>query len=162
MIIYDSVATVPERAARHRNFNDFAKDVTEDALPQWIFVTPNIVNDAHDTGIDFGAQWLNFWLLPLLEDKRFNTENTLILLTFDENGSHNINNQIFSVLLGNAVPKKLHGTTDSTYYTHYSSMSTVQNNWRLGSLGRGDTNKSAFVFSFCFYRRLLTRLQDFV
>ena len=31
-------------------------------------------------------------------------------------------------------------TTDDTFYTHYSSLSTVEANWGLGSLGRGDTN----------------------
>jgi len=100
-----------------------------------------MLNDAHDTNIDFTGQWLQYFLEPLLKDPRFNGPNTLILLTFDENSTFGINNQIFSLLLGNAVPKKLRGTTDSTYYTHYSSLSTVQNNWSLGSLGRGDTNK---------------------
>ena len=35
-ILYDSVKTVPERAARVRNFNDFAVDVNASALPQWM------------------------------------------------------------------------------------------------------------------------------
>ncbi|KAF8589089.1 hypothetical protein K439DRAFT_1405336 [Ramaria rubella] len=142
LIIYDSVATVPERAARHRNFNDFATDINASAIPQWLFVTPNLVNDAHDTNIDFASQWLEYWLFPLLKDERFNDDRTLILLTFDENESSDINNNVFAVLLGGAVPKHLHGTIDSTYYTHYSSLSTVQANWRLDSLGRGDTNKT--------------------
>ena len=45
------------------------------------------------------------------------------------------------LLLGGAVPESARGTTDSTYYTHYSLLSTVEANWGLGSLGRGDTNK---------------------
>ncbi|KIJ40541.1 hypothetical protein M422DRAFT_49092 [Sphaerobolus stellatus SS14] len=148
LIIYNSVADIPSRAARHRNFNDFAVDINHHALPQWMFVTPNIENDAHDTNVDFAGQFLQYWLFPLLKDVRFNGPDTLILLTFDENGSSSINNNIFSLLLGNAVPKELRGTTDSTYFTHYSSLSTVQNNWGLGSLGRGDTNKTlANVFS---------------
>jgi hypothetical protein len=40
---------------------------------------------------------------------------------------------------GDTVPLKLHGMTDDTLYTHYSSLSTVQANWGLKSLGRGDT-----------------------
>jgi Phosphoesterase family len=100
-----------------------------------------MVNDGHDTNINFMASWLQYWLVPLLSDNRFNDEKTLILLTFDENKSYNINNRIWAVLLGGAVPSELRGTTDSTYYTHYSSMSTVQANWGLDSLGRGDTNK---------------------
>jgi hypothetical protein len=133
---------------QHRNFNDFADDVNANALPQWIFITPNLVNDAHDTDILFASQWLEFWLVPLLSDPNFNSKNTLILLTFDENERYDINNNVYSILLGGAVPQSLWGTKDDTYYTHYSSLSTVQANWALGSLGRQDTNKTVSnVFS---------------
>ncbi|KAI0032181.1 phosphoesterase family-domain-containing protein [Vararia minispora EC-137] len=139
-ILYDSVSGVPSRAARVRNFNDFAADVNTSALPQWMFVTPNMVNDGHDTNVDFAAAFLRYWLEPLLADPRFNDGRTLVLVTFDETESYLHNNNVFAVLLGGAVPERLHGTVDSTYYTHYSAMSTVQANWGLGSLGRGDTD----------------------
>lgn len=88
-IIHDSITHVPERAARIRNFNDFAADINASALPQWIFVTPNMVNDGHDTTIDYASSWLEWWLVPLLKDKRFNSgegrDGTLVVLTFDEN-----------------------------------------------------------------------------
>jgi hypothetical protein len=140
-IIYDSVATVPSRLALHRNFNDFAADVNASVLPQWMFITPNLANDAHDTNINFASQWLEYFLFPLLQDTRFNDNKTLILLTFDENETETENNQVYSLLLGGAVPTSMHGSSDSTYYTHYSAMSTVEANWGLGSLGRGDANK---------------------
>jgi hypothetical protein len=38
-----------ERAKRSRNFNDFAADLNASAIPQWAFVTPNMVNDGHGT-----------------------------------------------------------------------------------------------------------------
>ncbi|KAI0032173.1 phosphoesterase family-domain-containing protein, partial [Vararia minispora EC-137] len=139
-ISYESVARVPSRAVRHRNFNDFAADVNASALPQWVFVTPNLVNDAHDTTIDFAGAWLRFWLEPLLDDARFNDGRTLILLTFDENENYKINNRVFSLLLGGAVPERMRGTVDSAYYTHYSTLSSVQANWALGHLGRGDVD----------------------
>jgi Phosphoesterase family len=141
LIIYDSVATVPARAAKIRNFNDFATDVNASAIPQWLFITPNMVNDGHDTNVTFMSAWLKFWLEPLLTDERFNDGRTLILLTFDENEDEAVNNHVWAALLGGAVPDNLRGTTDSTFYTHYSALSTVQANWGLGSLGRFDTNK---------------------
>ena len=153
LIIYDSVANVAERSARHRNFNDFATDVNASVIPQWLFVTPNLVDDAHDTNVTYAAAWLDYWLLPLLNDTRFNDNRTLILLTCDENETQNENNNIFSLLLGGAVPQNLRGTVDSTYYTHYSALSTVENNWGLGSLGRGDTNKSVFHIFSLFHKR---------
>ncbi|KZV72135.1 hypothetical protein PENSPDRAFT_604818 [Peniophora sp. CONT] len=143
-IMYDSVVNDSSRLARHRNFNDFAADVNASALPQWIFITPNMVNDGHDTSVDFCADFLSFWLVPLLNDARFVTNRTLLLLTFDETETYTQNNRVFTVLLGGeeVITKNLTGTKDSTYYTHYSSLSTVEANWGLGSLGRGDTNKT--------------------
>ncbi|KAJ2968363.1 hypothetical protein NUW54_g13241 [Trametes sanguinea] len=140
LISFDSVANVTDRALRIRNFNDFANDLKANDIPQWNFITPNLVNDAHDTTIDFAADWLNFWLVPLLEDPNFNSNRTIILLTFDETETFSINNRIYTLALGNGVPKELRGTTDSTFYTHYSALSTVEANWGLGALGRGDTN----------------------
>ncbi|KAJ7164267.1 phosphoesterase family-domain-containing protein [Mycena filopes] len=149
LVIFDAISQDANRAKRIRTFNDFSNDVVNGTLPQWVFVTPNMVNDAHDTTIDFAASFLEYWLLPLLTDPRVNGENTLILLTFDENETATIQNRVFALALGQAVPLKLRGTTDDTLYTHYSSLSTVQANWGLKSLGRQDTNASVSnVFSF--------------
>jgi hypothetical protein len=63
---------------------------------------------------------------------------------FDETESYTSNNQVFSVLLGDAVPTSIQGTTDDTSYNHYSQMSTVENNWSLGNLGLGDASTTSF------------------
>ncbi|KAI6136995.1 phosphoesterase family-domain-containing protein [Pisolithus sp. B1] len=149
LIIYNSVAQNSTRAARIRNFNDFAYDVGNNTLPQWIFVTPNLRDDGHDTDVAYASDWLSFWLVPLLQDPNFNTPRTLILLTFDENETYTINNQVYSILLGGVIPANSLNTTDDTFYTHYSIISTIENNWSLGNLGRQDTNKTvANVFKF--------------
>ncbi|KAJ7933410.1 phosphoesterase family-domain-containing protein [Mycena leptocephala] len=140
LVIYDAISQDPQRVKRIRSFNDFANDVVNGTLPQWVFVTPNMVNDAHDTTIDFAASFLEYWLLPLFTDPRVNDDETLILLTFDETETYTIQNNVFAVALGGAIPLKLRGTTDDTMYTHYSTLSTVQANWGLKSLGRQDTN----------------------
>ncbi|KAH9016771.1 hypothetical protein EDB85DRAFT_2295078 [Lactarius pseudohatsudake] len=57
----------------------------------------------------------------------------LVLITFDETESYDFNDRIFVLLLGGAVPESARGTVDSTYYTHYSSLSTVEANWGLGT-----------------------------
>lgn len=148
LVIYESVANISTRSARIRNFNDFAVDVGNNSLSQWIFITPNLRNDAHDTNVGYAASWLSYWLLPLLNDPNFNTNKTLILLTFDENETYTIGNSVYSLLLGGVIPQAMKNTTDSTFYTHYSAISTVENNWDLGNLGRQDTNKTlANVFN---------------
>ena len=73
--------------------------------------------------------------------------NTLILLTVDETGTGNIRNTVFGLLLGDAVPPGLRGTTDSTFYTHYSQISTIEWNWNLHTLGRWDVGANVFSFA---------------
>lgn len=73
-------------------------------------------------------------------------KNTLVLVTFDENSSYAIQNRVLAILLGDAVPKSLVGTTDSNFYTHYSELATVQANWGLNTLGRWDVGANVFDF----------------
>ncbi|RAL65325.1 hypothetical protein DID88_000893 [Monilinia fructigena] len=49
--------------------------------------------------------------------------------------------------ISGAVPADKRGTVDTTIYSHYSILSTLQNNWKLPNLGRYDVG--ANVFSLC-------------
>jgi hypothetical protein len=52
--------------------------------------------------------------------------------------TYTIKNNVWTLLLGNAVPESLWGQTDPYFYTHYSQLATVELNWNLYNLGRGD------------------------
>jgi acid phosphatase len=121
----------------------FFEDLKNNQLPQWMFITPNMTSDGHDTSVTVAGQWLKNFLTPLLNDKHF-MQSTLVLITFDENETYTIQNRVFSVLLGDAVPKHLVGTTDSNFYDHYSEISTVEANWDLYTLGRWDVGANVF------------------
>lgn len=56
--------------------------------------------------------------------------------------AYTVQNQVWTAILGGAVPSNLIGTNDSTFYTHYTALSTVEANWDLQNLGRGDANTS--------------------
>ena len=43
-VIYDSVTTVPNRLANIKNLTLFYEDLANNALPQWMFITPNMVS----------------------------------------------------------------------------------------------------------------------
>jgi len=64
----------------------------------------------------------------------------LLDCTLDKN-----DNKVYTVLTGNAVPSTMVGSTDSTYYNHYSVAATLEANWGLSSMERYD--RSAHVFS---------------
>jgi len=142
-ILYNSVVTKPDRLANVKNTTLFFEDLKANKLPQWLFVTPNMTSDGHDTSVTVAGQWLRSFLEPLLTDKNF-MQNTLVLITFDENETYSIQNRVFSVLLGDSIPSELVGTTDSHYYNHYSEISTVEANWGLYTLGRWDVGANVF------------------
>jgi acid phosphatase len=102
-----------------------------------------MLNDGHNTSLEYAANWTKSFLTPLLANEYF-MNNTLILLTYDESETYSLPNKIVSILLGGAVPSNLKGTTDDTFYTHYSILSTLENNWDLPSLGRYDVGANVF------------------
>ena len=162
---YNSVTSNTDRLAKSKNFTMFYEDLNNNKLPQWMFITPNMsmciflflsrflghgliqiwlaANDGHDSSLAAAGKWSRNFLTPLLSNQNFNTDRTLIILTFDE-GLTIGTNQVYAVLLGGAVPSAQVGTTDNTAYDHYSLLKTVETNWNLGDLGENDVDATAF------------------
>lgn len=51
LISYDSVSSDVDRLAKIKNFTLFDSDLASNKLPQWMFITPNMTNDGHDSSI---------------------------------------------------------------------------------------------------------------
>ncbi|RDW82412.1 hypothetical protein BP6252_03524 [Coleophoma cylindrospora] len=142
-VSFDSVNLNSTRLLKLQSFSEFQHDVANDALPQYAHLSPNMLNDGHNTSLEYATNWTTSFLKPLLADFGF-MEDTLVLLTYDESQTYSEPNRIVSLLLGGAIPDKLKGTTDDTAYTHYSILSTLQNNWELPNLGRYDVGANVF------------------
>ncbi|TDZ36519.1 putative acid phosphatase [Colletotrichum spinosum] len=149
-VLFDSVTRSEQRLSRVKNLSladagrsMFHRDLEADRLPQWMFITPNMTSDGHDTSVTAAGAWTRGFLEPLLADPRF-MNNTLVLVTFDENETYAHQNRILGILLGDAVPGDKVGTTDSHFYNHYSELATVQANWDLPTLGRWDVGANVF------------------
>ena len=123
-------------------------DIENNNVPAYSFYTPNITNDGHDTNGSFAGTWLDGFFQSTLANATF-MKDALVLITFDEDGYYAERNQIWSCLIGGVIPAELRNTTDDTFYTHYSALHTVELNWGLGSLNRGDANVTlSNVFQF--------------
>jgi hypothetical protein len=131
------------RLAKLLSFQEFKQDLAAKTLPQYIQMSPDMNNDGHNTTLSYATKWAHEFLLPLLADGVF-AEPTVIQLTYDESADYGKPNQIVSLLLGNGIPKSQEGTKDDTFYTHYSVLATVQNNWGLPNLGRYDVGANVF------------------
>jgi hypothetical protein len=104
-----------------------------------------LANNGHDTSVTRAGQWARDFLTPLLGDSNFNTDRTLIILTFDECENYALPNRVYTVLLGGAVSAGLIGTSNGTSFNHYSLTKTVEDNWNLGNLGQDDVGATALM-----------------
>lgn len=69
-------------------FSQFSKDLTNNALPQYSFITPNICNDAHNCSLTTADNWLKNNVAPLIASSTFKNGGLLIIL-FDESSNDN-------------------------------------------------------------------------
>lgn len=149
-IFFDSITRSEQRLSQIKNLSMidtsrsmFHQDLKANKLPQYMFITPNMTSDGHDTSATVAGAWCRKFLDPLLKDKNF-MNNTLVLITWDENETYSLQNNILAILIGDAVPKNLVGTTDNSFYNHYSEIATVEANWDLPTLGRWDVGANVF------------------
>ncbi|KAI1364516.1 phosphoesterase family-domain-containing protein [Xylaria arbuscula] len=142
-VSYDSVNHDGSRLLNVQSFDEFQDDFAAGVVPQFVMMSPNMLNDGHNTTLGYATRWSREFLKPLLTDGAF-AEKTLIQLTYDETEDYSQPNRIASLLMGNAIPESLLGTTDDTFYTHYSILSTMENNWELPNLGRFDVGANVF------------------
>ncbi|CAG8791463.1 17649_t:CDS:1, partial [Racocetra fulgida] len=130
-ISMDTIRNNATRCAKIVPATQLDTDINADQLPQVVYYTPNQKNDGHDTGVAFADNWLKNWLEPKLLKPAFTT-NTLIFVTFDEDDDTE-GNHIYSSLLGTpVVPPASHN--DTTAYTLFSYLSTLEQNWNLQNL----------------------------
>ncbi len=107
-------------------------------LPNYSLYVPNMDNDGHDTSVAFSSNWLKGFLEPLLGRPELN--KTLVVVTYDE--SKTGDSPIYTVFLGSMIRA---GATDDTAYGHYSLLRTIEDNFRLGNLGREDVTASPII-----------------
>jgi hypothetical protein len=125
-------------------------DIDTDSLPNFIFITPNLCNDAHDCGLDVADAWLTDLLGRLVPALDGTGESYLLVMTFDEGqGTHSCCG--LPILAGGRVatvfysPLVKNGFEDSTPYTHYSLLKTISEAWGLPYLGHAAEDNNVLI-----------------
>jgi len=126
------------------------QDIANGTLPNFIFITPNLCNDAHDCFVTVADAWLGAFLdklTPVLDASR---EPYLIILTWDEGATNagccglpsRAGGRIATVLIS---PQVKLGFKDDTPYTHYSLLKTIETFWGLPLLGHAADPESILI-----------------
>ena len=147
MMSYNSATGDIDRLAKSKNLTMFYEELANNTLPQWMWITPNMTSDGHDSSVTVAGEWAKNFIEPLLSNENFNIDRTLIVLTWDECENYLIENRVLAMLLGSAVSDDLVGTTNSTEFSHYSLSKTAEDNWNLGSLGKNDVDANSLALA---------------
>jgi phospholipase C len=87
-LYYDNIRTNADRCSSHVvPLTDLSTDLSTGSLPDFVWITPNLMNDMHDGPISAGDAWAAQWVPQLIASLRWQN-NGLLLITWDEgNGS---------------------------------------------------------------------------
>jgi phospholipase C len=100
-------------------------------LGRYVFVTPNMCNDAHNCPLSVADHWLAKWMPAIRHSRAYGKRHTAIVITFDEGGGDN--NQVATIVVS---PYTRAGTASRAHFTHYSLLHMCESVLGLGYLGR--------------------------
>lgn len=105
-------------------FTQFAKDLSNHALPNFSFIVPNLNDDAHNGTLAQADSWLKVHIAPLLSSSTFQKDGILIIV-FDESVTSDTahgGGHVAAVVIG---PKVKPGSKPATLYQHQNTLKTL-------------------------------------
>jgi phosphatidylinositol-3-phosphatase len=138
-------------------FTDLSSDLASGSLPNFAYIMPNLCDSAHDANIrplcslDTADDWLGY-VVPKLQNSLDATGKPyLIVVTWDEGTttasccglSKSAGGRVATLLIS---PQVRNGFQDTTPYTIYSMLKTIETAWNLPLLGHAaDGNNSIII-----------------
>jgi phospholipase C len=128
-------------------YTELATDLTNNALPAFSFITPNLIDDQHDGTIADGDNWLAANLPAILTSQAYLSGTTAVFITWDEGSGGKTgeactaNTTDASCLVATIVisPSTPVGATSATLFSHYSLLGTTEQLLGLPPLGQAAT-----------------------
>ena len=136
-IYFDAIRTNPTECARLVPYGDLAGDLASASqTPEYVWITPDVCNDMHDCSIRAGDDWLAQVVPALLSAPAFTTQQSLLVITWDEDEG-TPDNHIATLVIASDVPA---GFRSAVRHDHYSLLKTVEESWGLAPLSANDGN----------------------
>jgi hypothetical protein len=113
-------------------FTKFATDRANNTLPNFSFIVPNLLHDAHDGSLSTADSWLKTNIAPLIASATFQKDGILIIV-FDESAGSDTQHgggHVAAVVIG---PKVKVGSKSTTLYQHQNMLKTVMKALGLSS-----------------------------
>ena len=105
-------------------FTQFSKDLANNALPNFSFIVPNLLDDAHDGTLTQADNWLKNNIAPLIANSTFQKDGILMIVfdeSYDSDTTHG-GGHVVAVVIG---PKVRSGSKPTTLYQHPNTLRTL-------------------------------------
>jgi phosphatidylinositol-3-phosphatase len=135
-IYFNDIRTNPARCANVVPLTRFSSDLAANALPDFVWITPNLCHDMHDCPVSAGNSWLKGFLPQILHAPDWQT--SALFLLWDEGTS---NAGCCQIARGGHIPMLVisplvtPGFVSAVPYDHASVLLTIEDAWGLGKLG---------------------------
>ena len=128
-VYYDDVVGTPERLQHIVPATQLSADLTNNSLPQFSWLTPDMCHDTHDCTVGVGDAYLAQIVPRILPDLG---PNGILIVTYDEGdtGVHG-GGRIPTVIAG---PGANNGMTIDVQSNHYSTLRLIEDIYGLGYL----------------------------
>ncbi len=134
-IYFNDIRNNPARCANIVPLSGFASALQANALPNFVWITPNLCHDMHDCDVSAGDSWLKSFLPQILNSAAW--QSSALFLLWDEGDSDEGCCQVAS---GGHIPMLVlsplvkAGFVSSVNYDHASVLRTIEDAWGLGKL----------------------------
>ncbi|MGC2196061.1 MAG: alkaline phosphatase family protein [Terriglobales bacterium] len=105
-------------------FSQFASDVSNNQLPNFSFIVPNLINDAHDAPLGVADAWLQKNMPPLISSPAFQ-KNGLLIIAFDEADGSDTSHGGGRVVALIVSPQAKAGYQSTSLYQHQSTLRLI-------------------------------------
>jgi phospholipase C len=139
-IYYDDVRTNAARCNKIVPFSQFTADMQMKAVPDFVWITPNMCNDMHDCSVGKGDTWLKTWVPTILQSPAWQ-DNGALFITFDEGSGpgsccQNAAGGRLATLVISPIGQA--GFKSGVPYSHYSLLRTIESAWHLPPVGQAN------------------------
>lgn len=113
-------------------FSKFPTDLANHTLPQYSFIVPNLLHDAHDGTLSQADSWLKTNIAPLIASATFQ-QGGILMITSDESTTSDVQHgggHVAAVIIG---PKVKPGYKSTTRYQHQNTLKTLMKALGLSS-----------------------------
>lgn len=105
-------------------FTQFATDLANNSLPQFSYIAPDALDDAHDGTLEAADSWLQSNIAPLLANSAFQ-KSGLLIITFDESETSDTahgGGHVPAVIVSSSSKK---GYASQSFYQHPSTLRLI-------------------------------------